>query len=174
MLGEAHPGRYAGRSSGGSSGPGRAGDSGVGLRGGNWEKVAGASQILGVEEGGLSYQPGKRRPSLRSQGAGRGVDGGGPGPGTELEGKRQGMEILGWRYCSYPTQSGPTLSPASLPCPHDTPQPQGPRWGGESDHLPLPQWGAMLASRPRHNSLSVGMSSSVQPVCVCVSVWRSV
>lgn len=78
----------------------------------------------------------EREASLRGQGTGRGVDRSW-GQAKNWKGRKWGMEIFGWCYCRCPTQSAPTLSPAFLPCPHDTLRPQGPRGGGESDCFPF-------------------------------------
>lgn len=84
---------------------------------------------------------------LKGQGARIGVDQG-PGPGKDWKRGKAGSGDR-WMGGILDTQLrvSPILPSASPPCPHKIP-PYSPRWEGESDHLPFPQWGAMYASRP--------------------------
>lgn len=95
--------------------------------------------IWAISEGGGGDR--RRGPGRRNNGGPR------PGP-RRRAGRGDGR---GWRWmdgwwCRCPVQSAPTLSPASTPCPHDTPSLRAQE--GVGSLLPLPQWGAMYASRP--------------------------
>ena len=130
----------------------------MGLRAGTGRGKPGASQIPGGGRRGSG--PSSREVEAVTEGLGCRNRGGRRPRAQAKDWKGELPAGNGNRWMGRIVDAQLRLPPSLCQHPHPAfmaPQPQGPRGGGDSDHLPLPQWGAMYASR------QVGRSRT--PVC---------